>query len=177
MYCCSATCAPKYDETHEHLHHRVEERRGGVRRRLGHRLQAVAPEDQELDVRLGLRGGRAGRAVEEAHLTEEVEGLDAHQHLLDLARDGLRDEHGPAPHDEHLVAAIAFTEEDLMPPQVALAQPLGYHGEIGIGEGLEHTNLAQEREGFGRRLHDGWTRGLGGHAADEAAAERVPPLG
>src|SRR5438445_550930 len=45
-----------------------------------------------------------------------------------------------------------------------------------IGGGFERTNVVRERECFGRRLHARVKRGLGGHAADEAAAKLVSPL-
>src|SRR5712692_7197952 len=107
---------------HEDEDHRVEECGGGVRAGLDEIGRALAVEREERHLGLGLDRRRARRAVQQAHLAEELARALAVQKLLDARLDDLRDEHGAAVDEEHLVARVALAEEHLVLPERTLAQ-------------------------------------------------------
>src|SRR5712692_9339002 len=109
---------------HEDEDHRVEECGGGVRAGLDELVEALAVEREERHLGLGLDRRRARRAVQQAHLAEELARALAVQKLLDARLDDLRDEHGAAVDEEHLVARVTLAEEHLVLPERTLAQAL-----------------------------------------------------
>src|SRR5439155_23973474 len=102
---------------------------------------------------LGLDRRGARRAVQQAHLTEELSQALTVQELLDARLDDLRDEHGAASNEEHLVAGVALAEEHLVLLEGPLAQALRERHQIRLGERREQSDLAQEREEIDGRRH------------------------
>src|SRR5262249_56643874 len=64
----------------EDLHEPVEERRCRAWVHLDEVREVVPVERQQRGLRLGLDGGRARRAIKEAHLSEEVTGPEPGEH-------------------------------------------------------------------------------------------------
>src|SRR5207247_6090144 len=111
--------------------------------------QAHPVEGEQRGVGLGLDRRRALRAVEEAHLAEEVGGAHVIEHLLDAAPDGLGDENGALADDEHLVAGIAFAEEELVLAQAPLVEALRERDQLRLREPGEEADVPQDAQEIG----------------------------
>ncbi len=97
-------------------------RRASRRGRLGvdQEAEPIARQDQRLGRLERDRGGRAGRAVEEGQLAEEVAGPHRRQDRLVALLGGQHDLHGAGGDDEQRVARVALVEQDL-----AASEPAG----------------------------------------------------
>src|SRR3989442_2726537 len=93
-----------------------------------------AADDEHAQVGLGLHGGRAWRAIEQAHLAEELTGR---QPVPLLHRE--RHQRRPVDDDEELVAGLALSSED---------GPLGHLDDLrDIGDGAELAHAARLEDG------------------------------
>src|SRR5207245_10900506 len=84
-------------------------------------------------------------------LAEEVGGAHVIEHLLDAAPDGLGDEDGALADDEHLVAGIAFAEEELVLAQAPLVEALRERDQLRLREPGEEADVPQESQAIGGR--------------------------
>ena len=123
---------------------RAEERRGGARVRVDEALETTPVEGEQRRVGLGLNRRRPRRAVEQAHLAEEVGGEHPVEHLLDAPLDGLGDEDRTVADDEHLIAGIALAEEQLVLAQAPLVKALRERTQLRLREPGEEADVPQE---------------------------------
>ena len=98
------------------------------------------------------------------------------QHLLDTLLDGLGDDDRAAHDDEHLLADLALVEEDLAPPEHALAQGEPEGGQPGGSMSL-NSRTSRRKASVSAGLATGVPVGLRGHATDESAPELLGARG
>src|SRR4030095_2204744 len=128
-----------------HLRHVLEEAGGRLRAAGDEAPQAVAVEAVEERVRLGLARRRAVALVaEDAHLAERLARIDPTEHLLDPARDRLRNDDAALLEEEQLLAPLPRPEEHVAPPEAPLAEARPECAEHGLLHVLEQRHSAEE---------------------------------
>src|SRR5205814_8838126 len=96
-----------------------------------------------------LDGGRARRAIEERHLSEEVARTDTCQHLLHAAGHRLRDHEGARADQEHLVTSVALAQQDLPALERTFAQAVGEDPQLGGFDVTKQAHAPEKSERVG----------------------------
>src|SRR5262245_27419536 len=132
---------------------RLEERGGRARTLFGELRERRAVEDEQHRVAVGLNGGGAWRAIEERHLTEEIAGTNAREHLLDATGHAFGNHERAGANEKHFVAGVALAQQHLPALERTLAQTIGEKSELRSFDVAEEAHAPEEGERIGRAAH------------------------
>src|SRR5262249_16544612 len=137
----------------EDQHERLEKRGGRARTAVLELVECGSVENEQHRFAVGLNGRGGRRAIEERHLTEEGAGAHTREHLLDGTGHSFGDHERARADQEHLVTAVALTQQHLPAPERTLAETIAEKSELRSFDVAEEAHAPEKGERIGRAAH------------------------